>query len=209
MSRGKSIPSRSFPQLLSVNAGRRMFGVLLLLVSLGMYLQLSEMNVRDERTSQTNEALIQALTAEQQSAVSKGEIPVAPAPDEIVKNPEIVTIKGEKGDKGDPGIPGKNGVNGKDGENASPAPTPSPLPGEPGRDGADGKDGVDGVDGADGADGQPGEKGDKGDPGSPPSDITLTIDGVKYICTPVTSGSTSFQCTAQEEPTPQESGSAS
>ena len=205
MSRGKSTHSRSFPQLLSVNASRLTFGVLLLLVSLGMYIQLSEMNVRDERTVQTNEALIAALTAEQDSAVSKGDTPVAPAPSEIVDNPEIVTIKGDKGDKGDPGTPGKNGANGKNGS-AAPTPSPVPVPTV-----VNGVDGVDGADGQDGTDGVAGEKGDKGDSGQPPSDMTINnINGTTYFCTPVSSGSTSYECNPSNtaSPTPSESGSA-
>ncbi|GAA2554856.1 hypothetical protein GCM10010423_65040 [Streptomyces levis] len=170
-----------------------------------MYGQLSEINSRDEKTARTNEALVQALIAEQQSTVSKGETPVAPPPSEIVDNPEVVTIKGEKGDKGDPGRPGRDGKDGKDGEDGedgTSAPAPSPIPGASGLPGEPGKDGKDG------ADGQPGEKGEKGDPGPPPSDIRITIDGTTYVCTPVAQGSTSFQCDPQEEPTPAESGSA-
>jgi len=209
MSRGSDTRSRNFPRLLSARPEQRFFGVLLILIAGGMWSQLAQQTDLGEQRVKQNEALVRALTAEQQSAVSNGETPVAPPPSEIVKNPSVVTIKGEKGD---PGIPGSDGKNGKDGKDA---PTPSPVPGPSGPSGASGASGAPGKDGANGADGAPGAKGDKGDPGPPPSEFNFTVyypDGTSatYTCLPKSAGSSSLACEPEStpSPTPSESGSA-
>lgn len=152
---------------------RHIFGIIVLGLGLLSFWQILDLRDRDTRQADAISALSIALQAEQNNQRAEGDQPVAPAPEDIVDDPDIlpgkpgrdgrdgedgadgVGLKGEKGDKGDPG---------------KPAPTITPSPGKDGlngingADGADGKDGKDGVgidgkDGANGADGKPGENG--------------------------------------------------
>lgn len=190
--RSRRIAERSFWQSVEIRA----VGVVLIFMAAVTYIQGSHIRDEGNQRQKQIDALAQALVSEQQNTVNNGEKPVAPDPKKIIESPDVVTVKGEKGDKGDPGDtvtgpPGKNGKDGadgsdgKDGQNATSEPpvTVTGPPGAPGEPGAPGKDGKDGVDGKN---------------GSPPTDITITIDGTTYVCTPTADGSTSFQCDAKE-----------
>lgn len=188
--RNRRIAERSFWQTVEVRA----VGIALLFMAAVTYIQGSHILDEGRKRQDQVEALTKALVSEQQNTVNNGETPVAPDPKQILASPEVVNVKGEKGDKGDPGTPGSpgasgkpgkdgtNGLNGIDGQNATPE-DPVTVTGAPGAAGEPGKDGKDGVNGKD---------------GSPPTDITITIDGTTYVCTPVASGSTSFKCDAQD-----------
>lgn len=192
--RARRVAERSFWQSIEIRA----VGVGLLFMSVMTYVQGSHAQDIPRENQRRIEALSQALMSEQENVKKNGDTPVAPAPSAIVKNPDVVTIKGEKGDKGDPGasgVPGKNGTNGSNGQSAT-LPPLDELKGEKGDKGDPGEPGVAGKDGQDGKDGTNGKD------GSPPSDITITIDGTTYVCTPVADGSTSFKCDAQESESP-------
>ena len=192
--RARRVAERSFWQSVEIRA----VGVGLLFMSVMTYVQGSHAQDIPRENQRRIEALSQALMSEQANVKKNGDTPVAPEPSAIVKNPDVVTIKGEKGDKGDPGasgVPGKNGTNGTNGSSAV-LPPLDELKGAKGDKGDQGEPGVAGQDGKDGADGADGTNGKDG---SPPSDITITIDGTTYVCKPVNNGSTSFQCDPQEE----------
>lgn len=116
---------------------------------------------------QQNVALASALESQRQQARDAGQEPVAPPPEVILRDPQVVTgppgpqgPPGPRGTPGAPGVghPGQPGAAGKDGS-----------PGPPGPAGADGKDGTDGKDGAD---------------GKPPQSWTWTDTlGVTHTCT--------------------------
>lgn len=194
--RSRRIAERQWWQSAEIRA----IGGVLIFLGVASYIQGSHLQEQGQRRDQQIAALSQALTSEQQNAKNNGETPVAPEPSSIVKNPEIIKIKGEKGDKGDPGSPGasgspgKNGKDGEDGQNATLPPLDQLIgpSGPPGPSGAAGKDGKDGTDGKD---------------GSPPTDWTFTItnqDGstTTYTCKPKAEGSTSYTCDPEETSSP-------
>lgn len=159
-------------------------GIAIVILGILTFWQIADLRANDEKTTQAVEALSVALAAEQDAKKADGEQPVAPPPEDIVKDPGIVQgkpgepgqpgaegqqgPKGDKGDKGDPGKPGPTPPPGEDGEDGQPG-----VPGEPGKNGTDGKDGQNGTDGKDGVDGQNGE---------PPSSWTWQWGGVEYTC---------------------------
>lgn len=134
----------------------RVIGGVLLLLGIGNYIQGSHIQEQGEQRQRQIDALSQALTSEQQNARNNGDTPVAPAPSQIVNNPEVIKIKGDKGDKGDPGAsgvpgkPGASGASGKPGTNGTGVPGLQGEKGDPGVNGTNGKDGKDGVDGKSG-----------------------------------------------------------
>lgn len=111
-----------------------------------------------------NEALANALEQQRQQAQAAGQEPVAPAPEDIIRDPKVVT-----GPEGPQGPAGPRGVDGTDGTAGSPGPTGPPGPsgaaGPPGAPGADGADGAPGPHGPAGPSGPAGPAGPAGPPG--------------------------------------------
>lgn len=138
------------------------------------------------------DALSVALTQQRSQAEATGQTPVAPAPEDIRRDPTIV-----KGQPGEPGVPGPTGRPGTRGPGGSPGPSGPPgapgspgTAGEPGLRGASGPPGPQGSPGpagADGAAGPPGKDGEPGAPGKdgePPASWDWTDPlGVRYVCT--------------------------
>lgn len=115
-------------------------------------------HIRAER-----DALSIALTQQREQAEQSGQLPVAPPPEEIRRDPTIVRgptgpagppgPPGPEGPPGSPGPPGAGGARGPGGPGGVPGPS-----GPAGKDGADGEPGPagpPGADGRDGADGKP------------------------------------------------------
>lgn len=99
-----------------------------------------------------NEALASALEQQRQQAEDSGQEPVAPPPDEILRDPQLVV--GPQGPRGPSGYPGADGRDGQPGSPGSPGPTGPP-----------GAQGVAGMGGAPGQAGPPGPAGSAGPPG--------------------------------------------
>lgn len=102
-----------------------------------------------------NEALASALEQQRRQAQDSGQEPVAPAAEDIIRDPQVVT--GPEGPQGPPGRPGRDGRDG--------VPGPSGSPGAPGMPGLPGRDGVDGAPGATGPQGPQGPVGPEGPQG--------------------------------------------
>lgn len=128
-----------------------------------------------------NDALATALAAEQRQVQDAGLTPAAPAPSEILDDPQVIA-----GERGEPGPPGPRGPAGPTGNMG--------FPGEMGPSGPPGVDGEDGI-GEQGPAGEAGPAGAQGDPGpagrdgadgqdgKPPASWTWTDpDGVRYEC---------------------------
>lgn len=184
--RGRRIAENSFWQSIQVKA----VGVGMLLFAMTSLVQQARADSENAKRDETVNALMQALTSEQQNVENHGATPVAPAAEKIVKDPKIVVVPGPPGPVGPKGDPGTDGRDGKDGASAT-LPPLDELKGEkgdkgdPGEPGAPGKDGTNGVDGKDGKDGKDGVS---------PTSITFTVNGTTYICVPVSVGSSSFTC---------------
>lgn len=120
-----------------------------------------------------------ALTQQREQAQESGQTPVAPAPEDIRRDPKIV--QGRPGDPGDPGRPGDPGDPGDPGPSGPPG-----SPGEPGTGGTDGEPGPPGAAGSpgkDGADGKDGAAGKDGRDGAAPASWTWTDQlGVTHVC---------------------------
>lgn len=149
------------------------------------------------------DALSVALTQQRSQAEQSGQTPVAPAPEEIRRDPKIVQGKpgepgppgpsgtdgqpgepGNPGPSGPPGTPGPNGKPGTDGASIVGPSGPSGPPGPPGPGGAAGLPGPDGKAGEPGPPGRDGEDGTDGEDGRPPSSWTWDdLLGVTYVCT--------------------------
>lgn len=197
----------------------RVVGAIFILVALATYFQITEWRKDEATRGKQIDALSQALVSEQQVLKAKGETPVAPPPDKIVNDPELIVgspgrdgrdgvdgTDGLPGVNGKDGIDGKNGANGKDGLMGSPGPVgPSGPPGPEGPRGANG----DTVTGPPGPTGAPGEKGDRGDQGPPPSGWTFTHEGVEYTCTPTFEESSQYACKSSSTPGPTSGASSS
>jgi hypothetical protein len=140
------------------------------------------------------DALSVALTQQRDQATESGLTPVAPAPEEIRRDPTIV--QGKPGDQGPPGPPGPSGRDGHPGPSGPPG-TPGPN-GKPGQEGAaivgpsgpagapgsPGPAGAPGAPGKDGANGKDGQDGKNGEDGEPPASWTwVDLLGVTYTCT--------------------------
>lgn len=154
----------------------QVLGLLVVALSLASFWQINELRDNDKLQSQKVAALAIALKAEQSAQEANGEEPVAPPPEQIVDDPNIIQgepgtdgedgqdgrhgIDGSTGEPGKPGAsgkPGKNGVDGTDGEDGEPGATVTGPPGKDGKDGTNGTNGTDGKDGVDGVDGKNGE----------------------------------------------------
>lgn len=135
-----------------------------------------------------NDALSVALTQQREQAQQAGQTPIAPAPEEIRRDPKIVQGKpGEPGPPGPPGAPGRDGAPGvgATGPPGKPGASITGAPGPAGKDGASvtGPSGPPGPAGKDGRDGKDGADGAPGPAGSPPASWTWTdLLGVVYVC---------------------------
>lgn len=188
----------------------RVIGGVLILLAFATYVQTQNNSEQDKIRGEQVAALSSALTSEQDNTKNLGQTPVAPAPDKIVNDPQIVQIPGQKGDKGDTGASGAPGKPGKDGKDGTSATLP-PLDTLKGAQGDQGLQGIQGEPGKDGTDGTDGQDGKDGTNGVSPTDITFTInnyDGTSttYVCTPVAVGSSSFSCDTQAANTPSPNG---
>jgi hypothetical protein len=136
-----------------------------------------------------NDALATALATEQRQAANAGLTPAAPAPSEILDDPQAIV-----GERGDPGPPGPQGPPGPPGPTGNLGPVgpmgPAGAAGEPGPAGEDGVDGAQGAPGGPGPAGPQGEPGPSGPPGEPgtdgqpPASWTWTDRlGTTYECT--------------------------
>lgn len=110
------------------------------------------------------DALATALDDVRAQVRRNDEVPVAPAPEQI--------IEGERGDQGPQGPAGPSGRDGRDGVDGPPGPQ-----GEPGVQGPPGVDGRPGQDGVQGEPGPPGAQGDPGPAGPPGADGVAGVDG--------------------------------
>jgi len=138
--------------------GQRWRDIVALAAAIAIAVMLSWTTYHIGQLRRQNEALAIALDAQRKQAEDSGQVPVAPDPDQIRKDPEVVRgPMGPPGPSGAPGPSGPPGIDGIDGRiGPSGPPGPSGSPGSPGRDGTDGQDGTDGTDGTDGKDGAPG-----------------------------------------------------
>lgn len=130
-----------------------------------------------------NTALTAALTAEQRQAQDAGMTPAAPAPSEILRDPEVIVGEpGPRGPEGRPGPTGNMGPPGPMGPVGSPGPT-GPA-GVDGQDGEPGPAGPQGESGPPGPAGEPGADGADGENGQPPASWTWTDRlGMQHTCT--------------------------
>lgn len=125
-----------------------------------------------------NDALATALATEQRQVQDAGLTPAAPAPSEILRDPQV--IAGERGEPGPQGPPGPTGNMGPVGPMGPPGPTGPPGVGEPGPAGAAGEAGPAGPQGEPGPAGQDGVDGEDG---QPPASWTWTDSrGQQYRC---------------------------
>jgi len=195
-----------------------MFSFLFILVSLIIVLMLLGKSQVDKAHNRAEESIAaQTILSDDVIALRAqvsllGVPPIAPAP-----SPEIIIERGETGEEGrgptieeifagiatycaaadEPcrgftglvgesgsfGVDGEDGVDGLNGTN-----------GVDGLNGVNGKDGKDGVDGTNGVDGVNGLDGATGSQGPPPSSFSFTYLAITYTCTPISPGSTIFQC---------------
>lgn len=205
--RGRLVTKRPHLLRLADGALLRVVGAIFILVALATYFQVTQWRQDDATRGEQIDALSQALVSEQDALKGKGETPVAPPPEEIVANPQVVEgLPGSNGNDGKNGVDGQDGADGKDGSPGSPGPS-----GPPGQEGTPGVNG-DTVTGPPGPTGERGEKGDTGERGAqgpPPSGWVFTYNGVEYTCMPVSGGSTQYACqsAATPEATPSESES--
>jgi hypothetical protein len=133
-----------------------------------------------------NEALVAALATEQRQAQNAGLTPAAPAPSEILDDPQVIVgDRGEPGPQGPPGAQGPTGNMGPVGPMGPPGVAGSP--GSPGVDGAAGEQGPQGEPGPGGPQGEPGPAGPAGADGvdgEPPASWTWTDQlGMQHECT--------------------------
>jgi len=148
-----------------------------------------------------NSALASALAQQRQQAQDSGQEPVAPPPDEILRDPTVVEgpsgpegPQGPAGEDGRDGLPGATGPPGDRG--ATGAAGADGADGEPGPAGATGPDGATGPQGATGPEGPEGPEGPQGvagpagpdcPEGTHPDTVTVvTTDGPQQIAACVT-----------------------
>lgn len=160
------------------------------LAAAGAVIVVGVMFAQEADKNDVRDAALEALRREQAAKVDAGEPTVAPTPEQITGNPEVVAGEpGQPGPAGDPGAQGPSGPAGSQGAAGRDAVTPpcattppSFCVGAPGQQGASGQPGVgsqgpQGIQGPSGEVGPVGAGGPAGPQGNPGVDGAPGVNG--------------------------------